>query len=470
MIGDAAAAELDPATQRELDGELGRWQRRRAAMASLVLAGLLGIAIVESAMRRSTDAAAPSTLIDEAVDLSLCALCVAMAVFFWTVPLSRAMGVRVIGWFLMFACGTALVACVLMLTYDSTDAFPAESPDASAVIAGLSALTLVLVLHLTFSAFVALPPWPAIWPLLPVWALFAAMVVSMNADQTVRITLVLLFPLAGLPGVLWSVWRHDRFVNRFVSRVWHDRYGELRRELADARRLHDALLPERMDIGDVRLRYAYEPMREIGGDFVYAVRAGERAVLAVLVDVTGHGVASALAVNRIHSELTRLGAEAATTTPGHVLEALNRFVADSLAGQGVYATALALIAESDTGRVRWASAGHPPALLRRRDGSIEELPATAPMLGVLDAEAFEHGECEARLAPGESLVAFTDGLIEAWDETRTMFGTEGARAALRATDGDDVSDALLQASRRFRRGPVCDDTLVVVISRASLPL
>ena len=90
------------------------------------------------------------------------------------------------------------------------------------------------------------------------------------------------------------------------------------------------------DDGPVRLNYVYEPMRQIGGDLLFvhpppdAMRDGSGTFSAVILDVTGHGIAAALTVNRLVGELERLFSENAAASPGDVLRGLNRYVTVTL--------------------------------------------------------------------------------------------------------------------------------------------
>src|SRR5262249_42834489 len=126
------------------------------------------------------------------------------------------------------------------------------------------------------------------------------------APLNVRLIFVAILPLAGAPGVLISWWRYARFGRRFGQSMLAERYGELERDLVDARRIHEALFPPPVTRGPVRLAYRYDPMRQIGGDFLYAhpilpapgVNDGPLSV--VLIDVTGHGVPAAMTVSGLH--------------------------------------------------------------------------------------------------------------------------------------------------------------------------
>ncbi len=342
---------------------------------------------------------------------------------------------------------------------------------------------------------------PGLMALLPYFALMtiALLLVPMSLRESLRIAgsclvpfalvlvtlirpsaavgAILLGMFAGLtaPGVLWSRWRHREFDERFRAGELRGRLGEISSELAYARRIHEALFPPQIERGAVRMRYRYEPMREIGGDFLFAhplafPPSGEAGALSVvLIDVSGHGVAAALAVNRLHGELRRFFAErgeGAAGGPGELLAALNAYSHAELAGQAMYATALCLRADPRTGLLEWASAGHPSAFVRRAGGSIEELKSTVVMLGVLPPEAFVPGASRVPFGAGDLAVAFTDGAIDALDAAGRPLGLEGVRKAVAAGAPGRMVEKIVAAVRAHRAGPVMDDTLVVEVTPA----
>ncbi|MBN8596562.1 MAG: serine/threonine-protein phosphatase [Planctomycetes bacterium] len=277
------------------------------------------------------------------------------------------------------------------------------------------------------------------------------------------------------PSVLIAWLKHSQYASQFKMAVLQQRYGEVRRELTDARRIHEALFPARIDAGPLRLEYQYEPMRQIGGDYLYAhigpgVNGGQR-LSAVLLDVTGHGIPAALTVNRLHGELERVFAEDPTIQPGAVLCLLNRYVHLTLASHSVYVTALCLRIDSSTGVLEFASGGHPPAFLIGVDGTVRELNSTAYVLGACEAADFDAAQLVTEFGPGDTLVAYTDGAIEARDRAGKMLGVQGflrmvASMASSQRSGRAWSRELLSAVESFRYGPPADDTLVVEIERA----
>lgn len=287
---------------------------------------------------------------------------------------------------------------------------------------------------------------------------------------------VLAFPLIGVPGVVWAWWRSGRFKDRFTMRMLKSRYREMRQDLVDARRIHEALFPQPIHEGAVRFAYLYEPMRQIGGDFLFArytpSEHGPHPALNVLIiDVTGHGVPAALTVNRLHGEIQREYAVKPNAQPGELLTGLNAYVHATLADHSVYVTALCVQVDPnlDGGTIRWASGGHPPAFIRRVDGTVEQLNSTTFVLGACHGNDFRHEQSSMPFGPGDALIAYTDGATEARDRTGRMLRIDGLLRIVAGAGTSNEPDALarhvLSAVEQFRFGPAVDDTLVVEVSR-----
>jgi hypothetical protein len=295
--------------------------------------------------------------------------------------------------------------------------------------------------------------------------------------------------IAIVPGALVCWLRFSKFRRLFKLRFESGRYQQLQTELGGARRLLEACLPPPLDRGPVRFDYAYEPMRQIGGDLLFIHPpldgSGEppppgRMLSAIVLDVTGHGIAAALTVSRFVGELERLFAERPDASPADVLRDLNHYVLLTLARHSIFVTAICLRLDSARGELEWASGGHPAAFLchtRHDDGSprgaprIEPLECTAPMLGILDGDAFELETCRRPFAPGDVVVAYTDGASEAADPQGNQLGIRGVEAFIRqAADTLDVPprewpNRLLRGVTAHRQAPPRDDTLLVALYR-----
>ena len=289
---------------------------------------------------------------------------------------------------------------------------------------------------------------------------------------------VLLSALAVVPGAFICWMRYSRFRKAFTLRFESALYRRLQSELTSARRVHESCLPPRRDDGPVRLNYVYEPMRQIGGDLLFvhpppdAMRDGSGTFSAVILDVTGHGIAAALTVNRLVGELERLFSENAAASPGDVLRGLNRYVTVTLSRYELYATALCVRVDPVRDVLEWASGGHPPAFLRRADGRVEPLDSTAPMLGVLEPDEYDPEPARTPLGPGDVLIGYTDGASEAADGRGEQLGTAGVQRLLSVASSDGVAPTdwpavMLKSLSAHRGGPPEDDTLIVAVCRAA---
>lgn len=329
----------------------------------------------------------------------------------------------------------------------------------------------VMLLHIFASLCIPWTPRESLTPLIPVLAVNLLLEAFSGESFVFKIVEITLANAIVFPGMGLAWWRQGRFHARFHYSALRGRYTQMKRELTDAQRIHEALFPKPILDGLVHFDYLYEPMRQIGGDFLYTHRNGkeEDAPLSVvIIDVTGHGIPAALTVNRLHGELQRLFGENPQLNPGEALEAINRYVYLTMAEHSVFATALCLRVNPGEGTLEYANGGHPPAFVRTIDGLIDQLDSTTFVLGVVYDEAFTPGQRSIRFEPGDAMVAYTDGATEAIDATGRMLCINGVRQVI-ASDHPRVahclSEVLLEAVNGHRFGPIQDDTLIVEIRR-----
>jgi serine phosphatase RsbU (regulator of sigma subunit) len=345
----------------------------------------------------------------------------------------------------------------------------------------------VVVAHSLAAAFLPWSPQQAIMPMAPLLILNAATWLLVWRPDTARTTETIVFPIAAMlmtplaaaPGTLITYLKHARRMEQFKLRFLQDRYGMIRRELVDARRIHEALFPAPVREGPLRFDYRYEPMLQIGGDYLYAkfspaVGGEPPAFNLILIDVTGHGIAAALTVNRLYGEVERLFAESPHARPGDILRALNRYVHLTLANHSVYVTALCVRVETGRNLLEYASGGHPPAFLRAVDGTIEELGSTSIVLGACPDRDFDPEPQQRQFGPGDTLIAYTDGAIEARNDAGRQLGVSGLLRVLACGKPDPAGvsvgvggwiTTILRAVEGHRMGPPRDDTIVVEITR-----
>jgi serine phosphatase RsbU (regulator of sigma subunit) len=234
-----------------------------------------------------------------------------------------------------------------------------------------------------------------------------------------------------------------------------------------AHTLQVKLLPERLpEIPGARVAARYRAageLNEVGGDFydVYARAAGEWAL--VVGDVTGKG-AEAAAVTALARYTLRAGAPD-DDRPEKALRRLNAGLRADASTQYVTAVlAYASVAEDGEVRARLTLAGHPPAMLVRRDGTVEAVGEPGMMLGVVpDLELIE---TEVGLGEGDLLLLYTDGVTEAGPREAPV-GERGLAAILGRLAGSDPKEvvaAVEAAVLAAQEGEPRDDLAVLAIA------
>ena len=199
------------------------------------------------------------------------------------------------------------------------------------------------------------------------------------------------------------------------------------------------LLPDRLpDVPALALAARYRPSEraaQVGGDWYDAIMLPGGHVGLAIGDVVGHGVRAATLMGELRAAL-RAYAVTEPERPGAVLTLLNALVA-RLHGQEMVATLLYMVIDANGNRARFASAGHLPPLLMSADRATRFLEHTpAPPLAVAENTSFESWETE--LNPGDSILLYTDGLVERRRETIDL-GLERLREAL-ASGPDDLEE------------------------------
>jgi serine phosphatase RsbU (regulator of sigma subunit)/CHASE3 domain sensor protein len=198
----------------------------------------------------------------------------------------------------------------------------------------------------------------------------------------------------------------------------------------------------------------------VAGDCADVARLDDHTVAVLVVDISGHGAVAGILALRC-KELLR-SALSLGTGPGEALES----TAGQLGSLGdeTFLSAIALVIDIRDGTMRYANAGHPPALVCRRDGSTTPLPPTGPIIGPFTS-TWATGE--AALGPGENLAVYTDGIIEARLDGE-MFGPERLAELVGTSDCEDapaIVERLLDDVEAFTPGRLQDDATIVVICR-----
>jgi serine phosphatase RsbU (regulator of sigma subunit)/uncharacterized glyoxalase superfamily protein PhnB len=238
-----------------------------------------------------------------------------------------------------------------------------------------------------------------------------------------------------------------------------------KQELEIAKQVQARLFPQRLppiptlDYAGVCLQ-----ARSVGGDYYDFLDLGNERVALVIGDIAGKGIAAALLMANLQANL-RSQCVNAVEHPERVLNLVNRLLFESSVA-GAYATLLFAEFDCCTGRVRFANCGHVPALVVRRDGSIERLDPTSTVLGM-----FEDWQCamaESQIDSGDVLALYTDGVTESFNEAQEEFGEDRLIEALRRHRGlsaQDLAAAVVDEVARFSGKEQYDDITLIIAKR-----
>ena len=238
-----------------------------------------------------------------------------------------------------------------------------------------------------------------------------------------------------------------------------------RDELDVARELQSDLLPHRApDLAGYRLAHSYRTANEIGGDYYDFLELPDGRLVLTVGDASGHGISAGLVMAIANATLkTALDVDPA---PEAVLRQLNR-VLFRTGSKRAFMTLFYSILDPTTGELEFASAGHPPPLLRRAKGEIEELGEGSLPLGLNTLGHFPTGR--ATLEPGDLLVLYSDGIPEASAEANgETFGFERLKGLLsRPGSPQVIHDRIVKAVEAHLSGrSLADDLTLVVLDRA----
>jgi sigma-B regulation protein RsbU (phosphoserine phosphatase) len=189
-------------------------------------------------------------------------------------------------------------------------------------------------------------------------------------------------------------------------------------------------------------------------------------IAVVIGDVAGHGLQAALVMAQARAYLRAF--VKTTDSVARVLELLNESLVPDLSG-GRFITIFATVIDPATGEAEWCNGGHNPPLLRRANGTIEELKATDPLVGVLAGHEYRKGE-PFTMQPEDALLMYTDGITEARGESDELFEMERLRGALLQAKGDavDVMHAIRARVHEFTGDrKIDDDVTMMVVKRES---
>lgn len=256
-----------------------------------------------------------------------------------------------------------------------------------------------------------------------------------------------------------------------ANRDLRDKQERLDEDLLAAAGIQRTLLPYNLPrLPQVELAWKFVPSEVIGGDLFHAQPLGPEHLCLYMLDVSGHGVPASLMTVSVHETLdpasghvTKGGVSGAPRAlpPGEVLGILDHEYPLERFGKS-FSIVYMLLHLSD-GELVYSSAGHPPPILLRAGGEMEELTAGGTLIGLDGVVPFEEGRVVLR--PGDRLILYTDGVVEYRDRGGAMFGVERLhRHVLQgaALPVSELMEALWRKLMAFGRNRPIDDDVSIM--------
>jgi sigma-B regulation protein RsbU (phosphoserine phosphatase) len=258
---------------------------------------------------------------------------------------------------------------------------------------------------------------------------------------------------------------HQSVVKQTTLRERAER-AQLEGELRIAERIQTAILPVDVHVPWLDIAAKMVPASEVGGDYYDILPAGDSCWLGI-GDVTGHGLRAGLVMLMIQSMVSALLEHSPRAEPAALVNFLNaalyRNVRERLQLDD-HATFSLLRLDAD-GKLSWAGAHEDLIVLRARDGKCEVYPPAGAWIGARRDIAHAITSQSVQLEPGDRLVLYTDGLIEAMDSRNEQFSLERVLSLLEAGAGssnESLCNTLIEAAQRFAISQLDDITVVVL--------
>jgi serine phosphatase RsbU (regulator of sigma subunit)/predicted ester cyclase len=243
----------------------------------------------------------------------------------------------------------------------------------------------------------------------------------------------------------------------------------IEQDLRVARTIQQASLPKEVpQLEGWQIASFYRPAREVGGDFYDFHFLSEGRLGLVTGDATGKGVPAALVMSTTCGMLQLAAQVLDSSSPGEVLERVNETLLARIP-LNMFVTCFYAVLDPESGTLRYANAGHDPPYLWH-GGCCEELRARGMPLGLMPGMSYEEGEVSLR--EGDSVLFYSDGLVEAHDPKGEMFGFPRLRAHV-AEHGEERSlgDLLLEELYSFvgEGWEQEDDITLLTLKRSASP-
>jgi sigma-B regulation protein RsbU (phosphoserine phosphatase) len=240
--------------------------------------------------------------------------------------------------------------------------------------------------------------------------------------------------------------------------------ADLHAQIFDAAQIQRKLSgPRMLRHGDLHFASEVFAARFLSGDFTTLSQSGSQ-ILTVLGDIAGKGIAAGMWFTHLAGLLQSCGHP--DSDPSRIAAEINRHLC-YMRPVAPFVTAFLALVDCDIGKLTYCNAGHFLPILLRADGRTCLLDVGGPLLGAIEGAEYQSGELF--LEPGDTLLAYSDGVLECRNSSEEEFGVDRLMAALREAEQRSAHDTLmmlLAAVQDFANGrPLSDDVSLTVIQR-----
>jgi sigma-B regulation protein RsbU (phosphoserine phosphatase) len=254
----------------------------------------------------------------------------------------------------------------------------------------------------------------------------------------------------------------------FQATTEHELLVSLKSDLTTAARIQQSILPQDFppfpDRTEIDIFADMVSAKDVGGDFYDFFFLDKDRLGVVIGDVSGKGIPAAIFMAVSRTLLKAIASQ--VVNPGETLRRMNSMLLPEGKGK-MFVTILYGVLNTKTGEFQYSRGGHPPAMLKRADGSVEMLDPTGGgfLLGMIDD--MEYDVYKVPLAPGDTLLVYTDGVTEAMDAEQQLFDDSRLLACLSKQNGeplDQVIHAIQREIDQFTTGiPQSDDITMLAL-------
>lgn len=289
----------------------------------------------------------------------------------------------------------------------------------------------------------------------PFWVVYGRM-----GNLTIIVVLVVAGTMYGIEQVQQKLRERNEQLEQTVEKgtiALQQQEEELKR----AREIQQMLLPSKLpQLEGAQVAGAWQPAREVGGDYFDVILLDEKRIGICMGDVAGKGITAALLMANLQASVRAFAT--ADATPREVCTKLNRFLCANIAS-GKFVTFFYAIFDAESRTLVYENAGHNPGLLMRANGHVESLRGDGAVLGVISDWCYQ--DFTAQLQPGDKLVLSTDGITESENAELEEFGEQ---RLLEAAKGDaanalDTQRTIMQRVTAFCAGNFRDDATLLVL-------